>query len=260
MVRAKKKWGQHWLASKRLADDLVALIDLREGDQAIEIGPGTGLLTTALLDRGVHVTAIEVDRRCADQLEAELSTRPLVVIRGDIREIDVEQLPWQRGPVHLVGNLPYNLSGPILRWTAANRPRIADAHFMLQQEVADRITASEGSRVYGSLSVQMQWQFEVDILKRLSPGAFRPPPKVRSAFLRLRPLEPTAQPPGANRLVRAGFAQRRKTVQRALAAAGWTKDKVSAALGQLDIRLDARAEMLSPADWTALAELLGPAE
>jgi 16S rRNA (adenine1518-N6/adenine1519-N6)-dimethyltransferase len=260
MVRAKKKWGQHWLASKRLANDLVALIDLREGDQAIEIGPGTGLLTTALLDRGVHVTAIEVDPQCADHLEAELRERPLDVIRGDIRKIDAEQLPWRHGPVHLVGNLPYNLSGPILRWTAANRERLADAHFMMQQEVADRITASEGSRVYGALSVQMQWQFEVDILKRLSPGAFRPPPKVRSAFLRLRPLEPATRPSHADRLVLAGFAQRRKTVQRALAAAGWDKDEVSAALAHLSIRVDARAEMLSPSDWTALAGLLEPSE
>ncbi len=249
-------WGQHWLASKQLANDLVALIDLRDGDRAIEIGPGTGLLTTALLDRGVHVTAIEVDPRCADHLEAELGDRRLDVIRGDIRRIDADQLPWQSRPVHVVGNLPYNLSGPILRWTAANRTRIKDAHFMLQKEVADRITATEGSRVYGALSVQMQWQFEVDILKRLSPGAFRPPPKVRSAFLRLRPLERAAQPLGANRLVRAGFAQRRKTVQRALAAAGWHKEDVSAALAKLDIRPDARAEMLSPAEWTALAGLV----
>jgi len=256
MVRAIKRWGQHWLASERLAHDLVALIEVREGDHAIEIGPGTGLLTIALLDRGVHVTAIEVDPRCADELEARLGDRQLEVIRADIRKIDAERLPWQRGPVHLVGNLPYNLSGPILRWTAAHRDRIKDAHFMLQQEVADRITASAGSRVYGALSVQMQWQFDVDILKRLSPGAFRPPPKVRSAFLRMRPLAAEAQPPGANRLVRAGFAQRRKTLQGALAAAGWPKDSVGAALAKLGIRADARAEMLSPADWTALAQQL----
>lgn len=258
MVRARKRWGQHWLASKRLADDLVALIDLREGDQTIEIGPGTGLLTAALLDRGVQVTAIEIDRQCADRLEAELRGSALEVIRADILEIDAEQLPWKRGPVHVVGNLPYNLSGPILRWAAANRGRIKDVHFMLQQEVADRITASEGSRVYGALSVQMQWQFEVDILKRLSPGAFRPPPKVRSAFLRMRPLEESVQPAGANRLLRAGFAQRRKTLQRALAAAGWEKEHVGAALVRLGIRPDARAEMLSPAEWTALASRLEP--
>ena len=256
MVRAKKRWGQHWLASRRLANDLVGLIGLREGDRAIEIGPGTGLLTAALLDLGAHVTAIEVDPRCADHLEAELGDRRLEVIRGDIREIPAERLPWHGGPARLVGNLPYNLSGPILRWTAANRGRITDAHFMLQQDVADRITASEGSRVYGALSVQVQWQFEVDILKRLSPGAFRPPPKVRSAFLRLRPLEASAQPSGADQLVRAGFAQRRKTVQRALAAAGWRRESVVAALTQLDIRVDARAEMLSPSQWSALARRL----
>ncbi len=260
MVRARKSWGQHWLASKRLANDLVALIDLREGDQVIEIGPGTGLLTMALLDRGAAVTAIEVDPRCADHLEAEFSDRPLEVLRADILKIDAEVLPWQRGPVHLVGNLPYNLSGPILRWTATHCERIRDAHFMLQQEVADRITACEGSRVYGALSVQMQWQFEVDILKRLSPGAFRPPPKVRSAFLRLRTLERTSQPHGARRLVRAGFAQRRKTVPGALAAAGWNKEDVTTALTTLEIRTDARAEMLSPAQWTALAGLLEPPE
>lgn len=260
MVRATKRLGQHWLASTRLANDLVALIDLSEGDRAIEIGPGTGLLTAALLDRGVQVTAIEVDPRCADHLEAELGHRQLKVVRADIREIDEELLPWQSGPVHLVGNLPYNLSGPILRWTATHRERLKDAHFMLQQEVADRITAAEGSRVYGALSVQMQWQFEVDILKRLSPGAFRPPPKVRSAFLCLRPLRETSLPPGARRMVRAGFAQRRKTLSRALAAAGWNKARVGEALSQLGLRPDARAEMLSPAEWTALVELLGPGE
>ena len=202
------------------------------------------------------MTAIEVDPRCAERLEAELEGDRLEVIRADIRTIEDARLPWQRGPVHLVGNLPYNLSGPILRWTAAHSGRIKAAHFMLQQEVADRIAADAGSRSYGALSVQMQWQFEVDILKRLSPGAFRPPPKVRSAFLRLRPQQMPDQPGDAHRLVRAAFAQRRKTLQSALAAAGWQKERVGAALAALQLRTDARAEMLSPAEWTALAREL----
>jgi 16S rRNA (adenine1518-N6/adenine1519-N6)-dimethyltransferase len=256
MVRAKKKWGQHWLASRGLAGELAALIDLQKGDRVVEIGPGTGLLTTALLDRGAHVTAIEIDPQCADHLEADLGDRALTVLRSDIREVDPALLPWGTGAVHVVGNLPYNLSGPILRWTAGVRGHLADAHFMLQQEVADRIVANAGSKVYGALSVQIQWQFDTKVLKRLSPGAFRPPPKVRSAFLRLRPRAVPDPSPEAEQVVRAGFAQRRKTLQRALVAAGWAADDVAAALGVLGIRPDARAEMLSPALWTELAATL----
>ena len=219
MVRARKRWGQHWLASSRLANDLVGLIDLDAGDHVIEIGPGTGLMTAALLERGAHVTAIEVDPRCAERLEAELEGDRLEVIRADIRTIEDARLPWQRGPVHLVGNLPYNLSGPILRWTAAHSGRIKAAHFMLQQEVADRIAADAGSRSYGALSVQMQWQFEVDILKRLSPGAFRPPPKVRSAVVHITALpEPRfeADQKVLERVVAKAFNQRRKMLRAAL--------------------------------------------
>lgn len=248
MVQAKKQFGQHWLASRRLAGDLVALIPLDAGATVIEIGPGTGLLTAALLDAGARVTAIEVDPRCADELEATLADRPLRVLRADIRTVRDADLPWAEGPVHLVGNLPYNLSGPILRWTSGRRHQLLDAHFMLQREVADRITAAPGSRTYGALSVQMQWHFAAEIVKKLSPGAFRPPPKVSSAFLRLTPRTREVTP-RAEELVRAGFSQRRKMLSSSLAASGLAADSVRAALEAIGQRGDARPEALSPEQW-----------
>ncbi len=253
MVRAKKKWGQHWLASQRLADQLTQLVGVSPGDYAVEIGPGTGLLTGALLEHGANVIAIEVDPERAVQLREDFAGRALTVVNDDVLEA---ALTWPEDPVHLVGNLPYNMSGPILRWTAAHRDRITSAHFMLQQEVADRIAAPEGNRVYGALSVQIQWQFDVEIVKRLSPGAFRPPPKVRSAFLRLMPRRCPAPTATASRLVQDGFAQRRKTLCRALAGAGWERTMVESALAAVDARPDARAEALSPAAWAEFAAYL----
>jgi 16S rRNA (adenine1518-N6/adenine1519-N6)-dimethyltransferase len=253
MVRPKKKWGQHWLASRSLADSLAQLLELCPGEVVVEIGPGTGLFTRALLDQGAEVIAIEVDPERAAQIEREFSDRALTVIRSDVLEAPV---PWPDKAVHLTGNLPYNLSGPILRWTAAHRDRITDAHFMLQEEVVDRITASEGSRTYGALSVQMQWQFDVETVKRLSPGAFRPPPKVRSAFLRLRPNSAPTPTSTAARIVRDGFAQRRKTLRKALVAAGWASARVAAAITDIGARPDARAEALSPSEWADLARYL----
>jgi 16S rRNA (adenine1518-N6/adenine1519-N6)-dimethyltransferase len=253
MVRAKKKWGQHWLASRSLAVSLARTLEVRADDVVVEIGPGTGLFTRALLDLGAEVIAIEVDPERAAQIELEFADRRLTVIRADVLQAPV---PWPDRPVRLTGNLPYNLSGPILRWTANHRARLTDAHFMLQEEVVDRITAAEGNRTYGALSVQMQWQFDVETVKRLAPGAFRPPPKVRSAFLRLRPNAAPPPTAAAARLVRDGFAQRRKTLRRALVAAGWENEPVAAAIAAIGARPDVRAEALAPAAWAELARRL----
>ena len=186
MVIAKKKWGQHWLANDALAETLATAVSVRPGETFLEIGPGTGRLTGALLRHQARVVAVEVDPECCEELRQRYAGAALTLIQGDALAIDVE-LPWQTNPLRLIGNLPYNLSGPFLRWTATHRTDIVDAHYMLQREVADRAASAPGTKSYGVLSVRTQWEFEVNVVKRLTAGSFRPMPKVDSAFVRLTP-------------------------------------------------------------------------
>ncbi len=254
MVRAKKKWGQHWLASRGLADRLVDRMELGPAAEVVEIGPGTGLLTRALLEQGARVTAIEIDPERANDLRDHAANNSrLRVVEGDVLEAPIE---WPSVAVRLVGNLPYNASGPILGWTCSHAQELQDAHFMLQLEVAERVAAVHGNRVYGALSVHVQWHFEVKLLQKLPPGAFRPPPKVDSAFVRLTPRDAVAPSAHAQRVLRAGFAHRRKTLRKALAHAGWAPDVVAEGLAGEALAEDARAEALAPDVWLRFAESL----
>ncbi len=258
MVIAKKKWGQHWLASDALAETLVTLIRAGPGDTFIEIGPGTGRLTGALLRRSGRVVAVEVDPECCAELRRRYADTGLELICGDALAIDAE-LPWQAGPMRLVGNLPYNLSGPFLRWTAAHRADIVDAHYMLQREVADRAGSQPCSKSYGVLSVRTQWEFEVEVVKRLRAGSFRPAPKVTSAFVRLMPRPVSVSPrPSAHeiRVLESGFTHRRKTLVNGLAHAGWLPDAAVAACDAIGLERGVRAETVSPGQWRELAAAL----
>jgi 16S rRNA (adenine1518-N6/adenine1519-N6)-dimethyltransferase len=255
MAIAKKKWGQHWLANDALAEMLVAAIHARPEETFIEIGPGTGRLTGALLRRGAEVVGVEVDAECCRGLQQRFAGTALTLICGDALRIDAE-LPWQTEHLRLIGNLPYNLSGPFLRWTASHRADIVDAHYMLQREVADRAASPPGSKSYGVLSVRTQWEFGVEVVKRLTAGSFRPVPKVDSAFVRLtpRPLA-EAPPPSAHeiRTLEAGFAHRRKTLVNGLVHAGWEADAATHSCTQIGLRSGARAETVSPHQWRRLA-------
>lgn len=228
--QTKKQLGQHFLHEAGVVDRIVRAIDPEPGDRLVEIGPGQGALTLPLLRRILAVagdvpsspalTVIEFDRDLIAGLE-RLGTEvaPLRIIHADVLEVDLSAL-GKDGPIRLVGNLPYNISSPILFHALEHAESIIDMHFMLQKEVVDRMAAEPGSKVYGRLSVMLQAYANVQALFRVAPGAFRPPPRVDSAVVRLVPR--TASQIGivdravfAN-IVKAAFGQRRKTLRNAL--------------------------------------------
>lgn len=258
MSAAKRKWGQHWLASDSIASELVAHTGVGEGDHVLEIGPGTGRMTRALLAAGVELVAVEVDPDCCARLATEFAGSALTLVEGDLLESD-EEVPWERGPFRVVGNLPYNVSSPILRWSVRHLSDLLDAHYMLQLEVAARVAAEPGSRTYGLLSVIVQAAFTAEIVRQLPPSAFRPPPKVDSAFLRLRPRAVgfAADLEDWLPVAEVAFRHRRKQLQKALRLAGYERERVARALSELELDPRARAEDLSVDSFAAMGRRLG---
>jgi len=215
--RPRKRFGQHFL-EPAWVDKLIAALDPAPGETFLEIGPGRGALTRALAPRVARVVAVEIDRDLASDLPSRVPPN-VRVITGDFLEVDLETvLRDEARPLRVVGNLPYNVSSPILfRLLAAadEGRRFRDATVMLQREVADRIVAAAGTEGYGTLAVQVGLLADVDRLLVLPPGAFRPPPKVTSAVVRLRVRAPAADvgdPAAFERVVRGVFTQRRKTL------------------------------------------------
>ena len=254
--RPRRRFGQHFLESA-WADKVVAAIRPRPEDRFLEIGPGPGILTSRLLRRVGSLTAVEIDRDLAAATAAEHPGVKLIV--GDFLEMDLSDL-LAEGPLRIAGNLPYNISSPILfRLLAAARQsaNLVDATVMLQREVAERLAARVGTKDYGVLTVFAQAQADVTRLLILPPGAFRPAPKVESAVVRLAfkpPLVPPELAGTFERLVRTVFMQRRKTLSNALRpvtdAAGLDAREVLAAAGIDPIR---RPETLTVGDLVTLA-------
>lgn len=214
----RRRFGQHFLAAA-WADKVVSTIGARPSDHFVEIGPGPGILTSRLAARAGRVTAIEIDRDLAASLRTT-APRNVAVVQGDILEFDLA--PLLAGPLRVAGNLPYNISSPIvfkLLAAARQSPNLLDATVMLQREVADRLAAKPGSRDYGVLTIFAALQADVTRVLTLPPGAFRPPPKVQSAVVRLT-FKPSILPAESaatfERMVRTMFMQRRKTLANAL--------------------------------------------
>ncbi len=252
----KKNLGQHFLADRSVIDRIVLAVDPQPGDRLVEIGPGQGAITFPLLRRHGELTVIEFDRDLVTPLmEASEGIGRLTIIHKDVLQVDFSKLAGDEGPLRLVGNLPYNISSPILFHALEHAGAVRDMHFMLQKEVVDRMAAGPGSKVFGRLSVMLQAYCTVESLFDVPPGAFRPPPKVDSAVVRLVPLPPEriGVDDGAlfARVVRDAFGQRRKTLRNALqqVCAG---DAIEAA----GVRPDARAEQLEVADFKRLANHL----
>lgn len=254
-----RRFSQNWLANDELAIALVRSMQPRDGDHFLEIGPGQGRMTRALLQHHVKVTAIEVDKRCCEALEALAtdSAGRLSVIQRDVLEWDPAGL-GEPG-LRFVGNLPYAIASPILRWTAKHHHLVHDAHYMVPADVAKRMLAAAGSSARGLLSVLVGWFFDGEVVRRLGPGAFRPQPKIESAFVRLTPHEPPACAAGeAHRraVVQGGFAHRRKTLVNSLRQSGWERDDIEVALAAAGIDAGARAEAVEVAQFARLAEEL----
>ena len=253
--RHKKQLGQHFLHEAGIIDKIVRAIDPKPGERLVEIGPGAGAITKPLLRRHGALTVIEFDRDLIEPLATMgAALGQLDIVHADVLDVDFTELA-QGATIRLVGNLPYNISSPILFHALDHASAIRDMHFMLQKEVVDRMAAAPGSKVYGRLSVMLQAACEVTPLFKVPPGAFRPPPKVDSAVVRLipKPLERIGILDARlfARLVKAAFGQRRKTLRNAL-------DGLcdAAQLEQAGIAPTARAEQIAPAAYVELANLL----
>lgn len=247
----RKRFGQHFLHQRGVIDRILFALDPKPGERIVEIGPGEGALTLPLLARTGALTAIEIDRDLIPRLRAAAAgVGRLSIVEADALTVDLTALA-DGDMLRLVGNLPYNISTPLLFHVLDHAVAVRDMHFMLQKEVVDRMAAGPGSKVYGRLGVMLQARCHVEPLFKVSPGAFRPPPKVDSAVVRLVPLPPAAvrigDPAAFDRVVRAGFAQRRKTLRNALQPV-LAADAIAAA----GIDPGARAEDIDVAGWIAL--------
>ena len=252
---AKKSLGQHFLRDRHYIDSIVRAVNPKPDDLLVEIGPGQGAITFPLLRRHGRLTVIEFDRDLIAPLTAAAEgVGALTILNRDVLSVDFTALAGAAGILRLVGNLPYNISSPILFHALDHAAAIADMHFMLQKEVVDRMAAAPGSKVYGRLSVMLQAYCEVTSLFVVPPGAFRPPPKVDSAVVRLVPHAPQsvgiADPRRFADVVRAAFGQRRKTLRNAL---NGVCD--AAQFEAAGVRPDARAEQLEVADFVRLANV-----
>jgi len=262
--RPRRRFGQHFLAPA-WADRVVNAIAPAADDRFIEIGPGPGALTARLASRAARVTAIEIDRDLAADLAAQ-APRNVEILTADILDIDLAPF-LAFGPVRVAGNLPYNISSPILfRLLAAARAstNLRDATVMLQREVADRLVARPGTKDYGVLTIFAAVQARIERVLALPPGAFRPPPKVHSAVVRLTfmpPVVPAALEPIFERMVKTMFMQRRKTLLNALRPFAESAGRDSgSALSAAAIDPQRRPETLSMAELLALAQVFSSAK
>jgi len=255
--QTKKSLGQHFLHDRGVVEKIILAVDPKPGDRLVEIGPGQGALTLPLLKKHGALTAIEFDRDLLEPLtHAARELGALTLIPADVLTVDFTSLA-NGIPIRLVGNLPYNVSSPILFHALDHAAAVRDMHFMLQKEVVERMAAGPGSKVYGRLSVMLQAYCEVTPLLDVAPGAFRPPPKVDSAVVRLVPRPPDRiginDPTRLADVVRAAFGQRRKTLRNALQHVADTTMIEAAGL-----RPDARAEQIEVAGFIRLANLPVP--
>lgn len=214
---ARKRFGQHFLTDGGIIDAIVAAIDPRAGQAMVEIGPGLAALTQPLVERLGALTVIELDRDLAQQLRAHPH---LTVLESDVLKVDFTLLKQAQSALKLrvVGNLPYNISTPILFHLLEHVNVVQDQHFMLQKEVIDRMVARPATAAYGRLSVMLQWRYEMENVLFVPPGSFAPPPRVDSAVVRMLPRSepPVVNVPLLSELVQVAFSQRRKLLRHSL--------------------------------------------
>ena len=253
MGRAKKRYGQHFLHDPGTIDRIVRAIGPRPGERLVEIGPGRGAISAALLDGAGALDVIEIDADVVPALERRcMGHGELRVHRADALEFDLRSLRGAGPKLRLAGNLPYNVSTPLLFRLIEQMDAISDMHFMLQKEVVARMAARPGTPEYGRLTVMLAPHVQVRPLFDIGAGAFSPPPRVQSTFFSLQPL---ADPPfelgnraAYARVVAAAFSQRRKTLRNSLRGLLDASE-----IGSAGIDPGARPETLAPAEFAALA-------
>ncbi|HIK43851.1 MAG TPA: 16S rRNA (adenine(1518)-N(6)/adenine(1519)-N(6))-dimethyltransferase RsmA [Leptolyngbyaceae cyanobacterium M65_K2018_010] len=267
----RKRFGQHWLTSPTVLQAIVAAAAITAEDGVLEIGPGTGALTQALLPLARVVIAVEIDRDLGRQLRQQFAPYDnFKLVEADILSLDLATLGSDQGlplglPNKVVANIPYYITGPILEKLLGTMARpnpqpYASIVLLVQQEVAERLCAQPGSRAFGALSVRVQYLADCERICPVPAQAFRPPPKVDSAVVRLtpRPSAILAQDPAAlDQLVKLGFASKRKMLRNNLKGV-IDREQLTTLMAELDIAATARAEDLSVAHWVALSNRLGP--
>jgi 16S rRNA (adenine1518-N6/adenine1519-N6)-dimethyltransferase len=271
----KKRFGQNFLTDQSIISSLIAAIDPSEDDLMVEIGPGLGAMTQPLLSRLKHLHVVELDRDIVDWMRAHYPAGKITIHNIDALKFDFSTLTASSAPsetpehqrnadanagtderrIRVVGNLPYNISTPILFHLLENTGAIIDMHFMLQKEVVERMVAQPSTPAYGRLSVMLQYRLQMEYLLTVPPEAFDPPPKVESAFVRAVPYAAVPYPATDERLfagiVQAAFGQRRKTLRNTLK--GILDD---AGFEKLGIDSQLRAENLGVAEFVAIANYL----
>ena len=254
--RARKRFGQNFLQDEHIISRIVDAIKPDEGQVLIEIGPGLGAITAPLLARSGKLTVVEIDRDLAAGLRARYCTHEgFTLIESDVLKVDFSTLCQGQRCLRILGNLPYNISTPLLFHLLQYRDLISDMVFMLQLEVVERLAAGPGNPDYGRLSIMMQYHCRVEKLFRVPPHAFNPQPKVESAIVRLTPWATLPCPVNNyalfEQLVRQAFSQRRKTIRNTLKH--WLDNT---ALEKLPVDLSLRPENLSLADYARIADIL----
>jgi 16S rRNA (adenine1518-N6/adenine1519-N6)-dimethyltransferase len=250
----RKRFGQNFLTDDRVLHDIIRAIDPRPGDTMVEIGPGLAAMTRLLLQSLSHLHVVELDRDLVARLKKSFDPRQLTIHEGDALQFDFASIPVPEGEngrkLRVVGNLPYNISSPLLFHLAQIAPQVQDQHFMLQKEVVERMVAEPGSKAYGRLSVMLQWRYYMELLFVVPPTAFDPPPQVDSAIVRMIPLtQPLAcDERKLEQVVTKAFSQRRKVIRNCVAGMFTENDLIDAGIDP-----QARPEAVPVEQFVALA-------
>ncbi|CAN7175606.1 16S rRNA (adenine(1518)-N(6)/adenine(1519)-N(6))-dimethyltransferase RsmA [Massilia sp. LjRoot122] len=251
---ARKRFGQNFLTDKLVLDNIIDAIGPSRGETMVEIGPGLAAMTALLLKSLDHMHVVELDRDLVARLEKAYPREKLTVHSGDALKFDFGSIPVPEGQkLRVVGNLPYNISSPLLFHLAEFAPLVEDQHFMLQKEVVERMVAEPGTKAYSRLSVMLQWRYDMDLLFIVPPTAFDPPPQVDSAIVRMIPKRQMLEVDGATleKVVAKAFSQRRKVIRNCVAGMF-----TEAQLVEAGIDPGARPEAVGLEQYVALANLL----
>lgn len=269
--RARKRFGQHWLCSDRVLNQIVTAAEIVEGDRILEIGPGQGILTQRLLDSVAKVLAIEIDRdlclSLSEQFIAYMATGQFRLIESDFLKLNFEQALIdfeQPRPNKVVANIPYYITAPILEkllgtLRSPNPQPFDNIVLLVQKEISDRLCAQPGTKANGALTIRAQYLAECEEICTVPPDAFKPPPKVDSAVVRIRPRPfstPAKDPARLGQLVQLGFSQKRKMLRNNLQSV-IERDTLSSVLERLAINPQIRAEGLGVSEWVALSDAVG---
>jgi 16S rRNA (adenine1518-N6/adenine1519-N6)-dimethyltransferase len=255
-LQAKTGLGQHFVVDPNTVRKVVRLAEVRPGEHVLEIGPGLGALTLALVDAGARVIAVERDRSLAPALSEVLDETQVAVVWADAMSFEDAGAATK-----MVSNLPYQIATPLLLRLLERHPAIREHTFMVQREVGERFAAAPGSPAYGAVSVKVAWFARARVAARVSRRAFYPMPAVESVIVRVDRLDrpPVSGPISRRRVfevIEAGFSQRRKTMRNALRGAGWALGDVERALRSVGVEATTRAEQLSLSDFAAVARAL----